>query len=75
MVVVLVEDGLRGDTDLSVPQDIECAHGQRMGMVSHGTAMRAGSDSKDDGKHQARQSQAWRRRCIQHLLDVRRIAL
>ena len=64
MVVVLIDDGLRWGIDLSVPQDIECAHGQRMGMVLRGAATRAGGDSKDDAKHQARQGQAWGRRCL-----------
>ena len=53
-MVVLIDVGLIGTTHLSVPHVIECAHGQRMGMVLHGAATRAGSDSKDDDKHQAR---------------------
>ena len=72
---VSIADGLRGSVDLSVLHDIECAHGQRMGMVLHSAATRAGSDFKDDDKHKVKQTQAWGRRCIQHLLDVKRIAL
>ena len=64
VVVVKIGDGLRGGRYISVPQNIECAHGQRMGMVLQGAATRAGGDSKDDAKHQARQGQAWGRRCL-----------
>ena len=60
---VSIADGLRGSVDLSVLHDIECAHGQRMGMVLHSAATRAGSDFKDDDKHKVKQTQAWGRRC------------
>ena len=56
---VSIADGLRGSVDLSVLHDIECAHGQRMGMVLHSAATRAGSDFKDDDKHKVKQTQAW----------------
>ena len=50
VVVVLIDDGLRGGIDLTVPQDMESAQGQRMGMVLRGAATHAGSDSEDDAK-------------------------
>ena len=41
VVVVLIEGELRGGIDLTVLQDIECAHGQHMGMLLRSAAKRA----------------------------------
>ena len=41
VVVVMIEGELRGGIDLTVLQDIECAHGQHIGMLLRSAAERA----------------------------------
>ena len=50
VVMVMIDDGLLGGIDPTVPQDMDCAQGQRVGMVFCSAARLAGSDSENDAK-------------------------